>query len=875
MEGLGKLWRRFLFLFQRKRLSRDLEEEMRFHLESQTQQNCAAGMDPGQARYAARRRFGNTALLKERSLEIWGWSALDRLLQDLKLAGRAWRGHPWFTAVLVLTLAFGIGVNTAIFSAVNALLIGPYPFPQPERIVILEARHVGGKNSGASYRDFLDWQQQSTVFDAMAILPWPLGYTLTGMSEPERVTGGLTTAEFMKVLGIEPMLGRFFTKAEDRPGAAPVAVLTYAAWRQRFAADPGVLGRVLMLDGQPFTIIGVLPRRFALPGIPTCEFFTALRESPANGRNQHQYVALARLRPGVSLERAQTGMNTIARRLEQQYPATNAGWRVGLQPMRSALAQEVRTPVLVLFAAVGLVLLLACLNVSGLLLARVSGRAKEIAVRASVGAGRGRIVRQMLTETVLLSLGGGALGLLLGLGLMNGLRHAVTREFAFEVALPLDGAVLAFTFALSLLTGMVSGLLPAWRISGVDPNSVLKDDGNAWSRARSRNRLMSCLVAAEVALSLILMAGAGLLMKRLVSALRTDPGFHAAHVLTFAVDLPAARYTPAGCVTLFRNLLDRLRNAPGVETAAAVSTLPMTGAYSGGPFRVDDEPEAAGGVDALVQYNISTPGYFRALGIPLLRGRDFDEHDSADSAPVGIVNDTLARRFFPGQDPIGHRYRSGSEDAWRVIVGVVASVKHQQPTNPPVPGVFYPHAQRPDGHMWITVRARGNAAQLAQTARAAVHELDPDLPLLQVRTMSQVVADSMSEARMLTWLLSGFAAFALGLAVAGIYGIVDYSARQSTREAGIRLALGASYGNVVGLALRKGTLPAGLGVALGVPAALAAATVLRALLFGISPHDLTVFLGVPLLLLLVALGASFLPARRAAKADIVAALHWE
>ena len=876
MEGPGELWRRLLFLLGRSRFNREMEEEMRFHLESRAERNRAEGMNGDEAGFAARRQFGNAPLLEEKSREAWGWSGLDHLMQDVKFAIRSLRKNPFFVVVVVLTLAFGIGVNTAIFSAVNALLLNPYPFPQPDRILSVDARHISGKNSGTGHRVFLDWQQQNTVFDVMAITPERRGYTLTGAGEPQRMAGGLTTADFLRVLGVQPVLGRFFTAEEDSPGAAPVAVLTYATWRQRFGGDPAVLGRTMTLNARTFTVIGVLPRGFAFPGIETCEFFTALRESGSMDRNQHQYGVVARLKPGVTVEQAQSEMSTIARRLEQQYPATNTGWGVKVQPIGTALAEETGTLVGVLFAAVGFVLLLACVNVSGLLLARASSRTREIAIRTSLGAGRGRIVRQMLTETVLLSLSGGGVGILLAVWLMKVLRAAAPEELALDATLHLNPAVLAFTVAVSLLSGIVSGLAPAWSASGAEPNSILKEDGNAWSRARSRNRLMAWLVAGEVALAVILMAGAGLLMKSFAVALHVDTGLRVEHVLTFALNLPGAKYSSDARVSAFYgDLLERLKSSPGVEAAAGVMTLPMIPGMTGGAFQVEGRPKAPDWVDTLVQYNVSTPGYFGAMGIPILRGRDFNQQDNGTSLPVAIVNDALARQYFPNEDPIGHRYRDDYDGKWRTIVGVAANIQHQQPTKPPMPGVYAPHTQWPSNSMWVTVRGRGDAAQLTDTARTAVRERDHDLPLLNIRTMREVVADSLSESRLVASLLSGFAVFALLLATIGIYGIVDYSVRQRSREMGIRMALGATYGDVVALVVRKGALPAAAGVAVGVPAALAACGVIRAILYGTGPRDLSVFVGVPALLLLVALGASYLPARRAAKVDSIAALRCE
>jgi len=797
------------------------------------------------------------------------------LLQDMRFALRGLGRNRAFSLVVVFTFACGIGVNSAIFSAVYALLLNPYPFPQADRIVSVDARHISGKNSGTGWLDFQDWRQQNSVFDAMAIIPWTGGYTLTGMGEPQRITGGETTPEFLRVLGIGPAMGRFFSPEDAVPGAPPVAVLTWTGWQSRLGGSAEVLGRALTLNGRQVTIIGVLPPRFAFPGVETCEFFAPLRDT-TNSRYQHQYGVAARLKDGVSMERAQSEMSAIASRLERDFPATNTGWGITVQPLREIFAGEARTPVLVLFSAVGCVLLLACVTVAGLMLARASGRAKEVALRASLGATRMRILRQMLTESVTLSALGGAAGVVLSMWLMKILRAAAPEDLGLDTTLHVNNAVLAFTASITALTGLVSGLWPGWHISGVDPQRVLQGNGDAWSRTRSRKRWMFCLVAGQASVAVLLMSGAGLLARSLVRALHTDTGVVIENVLTFGIHLPQARYANSAPVAAFyRDLLDRLRSVPGVEHAAGVMTLPMTGDFTGGAFQVEGRPKAADWVDTLIQYNTVTPGYFRTMGIAVMRGRDFDDRDTATSLPVAIVNETLARQFFPGEDPIGHRYRDDYDGQMRTIVGVVKSVKNQLPMNPPVPGVFAPQAQKAINTMWITVKGRTERAQLASSARAAVHALDNQLPLLRVRTMREVVADALVQPRMLTSFLGGFAAFALLLSAIGAYGIVEYSARQRTREVGIRMALGASRWRLAGLVLRTGIVPAAAGVAVGMPAALALSGVLRSLLYGISPRDVGVFLLVPMVLILVAFAASALPARRAVRLDAMTALRSE
>jgi predicted permease len=801
---------------------------------------------------------------------------MGTLLQDLRYGLRMLARNPGFTAVAVLTLALGIGANTAIFSAVNALLLNPYPFPEPDRIMSVEARHVSGKNQNTGYRDFLDWREQNTVFTEMAIAPEPWTFTLTGQGEPQRVGGGMTTAGFLRVLGIQPALGRFFTTEEDRPGAARVAALSYAAWQRRLGGRHDVLGRTMTLNGESFTIIGVLPRRFAFPGIRTCEFFAPLQESPFQGRYQHQYAVVARLKPGVSVERAQADMTAIARRLEQAFPETNTGWGVVVAPIRQYIAGQVKKPVLVLGSAVLFVLLLACINIAALQLARASGRAKEIAIRASLGAGRLRIIRQMLTESIILSLAGGGLGLVLAQWLMEVLRTAAPEDLALDSSLRIDAIVLFFTLGVSILAGILFGLTPALYGSKTDLNTAIKGDANAWSGGRSRNRFLSGLVAGEVALSLVLLIGAGLLVKDLFVVLHMETGLRIEHVLTFGLDLPDTKYSSGQRITaFFQEVLDRLRAAPGVDAAAAVMTLPMTAGMTGGSFQIEGRPKAPDWVDTLVQYNTSSPGFFRTMGIPVLRGRDFDEHDIASSLPVAIINDRLAKQFFPNEDPVGHKFRDDYDGKWRTIVGIVGSFKSQQPINPAAPCVFRPLTQSANRFMWFTLRTTGDPARLAVTARAVVRGLDRDIPVMQLRTMRQVVADSLSEPRMMASLLGGFAAFALLLAAMGIYGIVAYSVRQRMHELGIRAALGATYSNLLSLVLRQGALLAGIGILVGIPAALAVSQVLGSLLYGISPQDMMVFIGVPLCLAFVALVASYLPARRATKVDPMVALRYE
>lgn len=801
---------------------------------------------------------------------------MSHLSRDLQYAIRLLARRPGFTVVAILTLALAIGANTAIFSAINALLLNPYPFPESNRIVLLDARHVSGKNSATGYRDFLDWREQNVAFEEMAIVPWTGIYTLTGQGEPLRLVGGATTAGFLRVLGIQPVRGRFFSPEEDKPGAPRVALLSYAAWQKYFGGAASVLGQPIMLDGESFTVLGIMPKQFVFPGIQTCDFFTALRESGSGGRRQHQYDVVALMKADVTLAQAQANMTAIAQRLAQAFPDTDTGWDVAVLPVRQALAAEARTPSLILFSIVIFVLLLACANLAGLLLARAAGRAKEIAIRVSLGAGRWRIVRQLLTESALLSLAGGAAGLLFASWLMDVLRRAAPEDFGLDSALRLDSAVLAFTLLISLATGIVFGLAPAWYGSKADLNSALKGDANASSGARSRNRFQSFLVMGQVALSAVLLVGAGLLVRDLLVVLHMKTGLRTEHVLTFGLDPPSVKYSSVQRkVALYLDVISRLKRVQGVEGAAAVGSLPLTGGLTGGAFEIEGRPKAPDWVDTMVQYNSVTPDYFRAMGIPLLRGRDFDERDTVTAMPVTIINDTLAALYFPNDDPIGQRFRDDYDGHWRTIIGVVGSVKNQRPMKPPIPGLYAPHAQKAWSWMTVVVRTQGDPAKLAATAQSIVRAADSDLLILRIRTMEQVVADSMSQPELLASFVSGFAAFALLLAAIGIYGMMAYSVSQRIHEMGIRMALGATRKDILKLILLRGAVLAGCGMALGIPVALATSRLMASLLYGISSRDATVYLAVPFLLITVSLAASYFPARRAMRVDPMDALRHE
>jgi hypothetical protein len=612
MRGLSA---RLRVLFRREKFDAELEEEMDWDRRMIAQSEIEDGMAPEDASRRAAIQFGNRTLLRETSRDTWGWGPLERCLQDLRYAARILRNSPGFTMIAMLVLALGIGAGSTAYSLVRVLLMKPLPFPESDRIVYVDARHVSGQNSGAGYRDFLDWSEQNAVFEEMAIFPWASSYTLTAEGEPERVAAARTTHGFDRVLGLQPAIVRFFSAGEDRIGGPPVVLLSYAAWQKGYAGSLDVLGKTVTLDGVAHTIIGILPDRFALPGIRTSEFWLPLREDPAAGRLQHQYGVLARLKPGVSIERARSDMTAIARRLEQDYPRTNTGWGIAVTPALPGVLSIDERPLLVLSTAVLFVLLLACANIAGMLLARGTARAQEMTVRASLGAGRWRIMRQVLTESILLALGGGVLGIAFAAWLMGVTRRVAPADLALDASLRMDWHILLFALTLSVLTGLIFGLAPAWFAARANLASALKT-GTARSGFGSRNRVLSALVTAEVALSMALLIAASLLTKDLALIVRTSIGIRVDHILTFALDLPLSKYpTEVNRPQFYQDLLARLRIVPGVEAAGAIDTLPMTGSFSGGPFQIEGRPKPADWMDTTSQYLACTRGYLRAMDI--------------------------------------------------------------------------------------------------------------------------------------------------------------------------------------------------------------------------------------------------------------------
>ncbi|HEX8696734.1 MAG TPA: ABC transporter permease [Longimicrobium sp.] len=869
-------------LLRKGRIEREMDEEMRFHIRMRAEENVRRGMAPEEARRAAERSFGNLARIKDAARDVRGGGLPETLLQDLRYGARTLRRAPAFALTVVLTSALAIGANTAIFSVVDAVLLRPLPFEDPGRL----ARLWGGLADGTaeripvSYPNFADYRSQArTLRNVAAYSPTSAVLRAPG-GEPESVWGARASADLFPLLGVRPELGRAYSPEEDRPDGPPVVVLGHELWRRRFASDPGVVGRQVTLDDRSVTVVGVMPPGFRFPVEgERSEYWVPVASDPGSAerlpnRRGKYLLVIARLGPGVGLERARAEIETIGRRLEAQYPDANTGWRFRLVPLREDVVGGARPALLVLLGAVGLVLLISCANVANLLLARAAARADEIAVRRALGASRARIVRQLLTESLLLSLAGGALGLLLAGWLVRAIARAGPADVPRLADAGLNAPVLGFALALSVVTGIVFGLAPALQGSRGSPGGSLKEGGRGATDGVRRTRLRGVLVASEAALSLMLLAGAGLLAKSFARLLQTEPGYETGRVLTSRVSLSEARHPePARQAAVFRQVLRRVEAVPGVEAVGAARFLPLGGRDSYDVFRVVGRAPFAPGAEPVVRYQVASPGYFRAMGIPLLRGRPFTDGDAEGSPPVLVVNQAFARRHLPGEDPLGRRVAIGDQPP-REIVGVVGDVRHRGLDEEAQPEFYVPYLQAPRPELHLVVRAAAaDPARLAPAVRRAVREVAPDALVHETRTMDALLGRSVARRRFHTLLLGSFALTALVLATLGIYGVTAYTVTQRTHEIGIRVALGARRGDVLRLVVGRGMAPALAGIALGLAGALAATRVMAGLLYGVGPGDPPVFAGVSLLLAATALAACYLPARRATGVDPAVALR--
>jgi predicted permease len=868
---------------RRKRMLEDLDRDIRDHIERETQEQIERGMSPEDARSAALRKFGNVTQVKEATREVWIMVWLDQLWEDIRFGLRMLRKSPGFTAVAALTLAFGIGANTYIFSIVDALVFRPIEFPDPGRHVVLWERLPASNidRSEPTPAGFLDWKAENHVFDHIAAQAW-WDANLSGVELPEHLIGFLVTPGYFEALEATPLLGRAFLPEEGTPGKDHVAMLSYGLWREHFAADPSIVGKPVLLNGIQYTIAGVMGPNFNYPS--GAQVWAALSFTPQDetNRGSHYLHCVAHLGPGVTAERAQAEMSAIAARLAQQYPQTNTGRDVHVMPLVESEAEQKRAPMLVLLAAVGMVLLIACANISNLLLQRAGSRQRETAIRAALGATRLRLIRQWLVESVLLGLLGGSLGILVAFLCLKAQLIRIPPEFAVGVLgwdkIGMNTPVLLFTAAISLGTALVFGVLPSLRASRPSLSETLKENTRSASGGRRRGLLRKALIVSEVALSLALLATAGLMLKSFARLENVAPGFNPDRLLTMLLALPDAKYnSDERRASFYERLLERVQNIPGVQSAAAANMLPLGGMDETSTIRIEGRPEPKPGREPEAHLRIVSNSYFQTMQIPLLRGRDFTDHDSAKGQPVVAVNEAFAARFWPGEDPVGKRMRfSGpvADRPWRVVVAVVGDIRNQ--LDRPAPAeMYFPLRQQSESTMALVVRTLPDPRTLAESIRAQVAAVDRDQPVFRILTMDEVRSVSVIPQRTSATLMAGFAGLALLLAGMGLFGVIAYAVSERAHEIGIRMALGARPREVFRLIVGQGMILALIGLLLGLPLALGMGQAVAGLLYGVAPNDLATFAGVAAILAAVAFAACYIPARRAMRVDPMVSLRYE
>jgi putative ABC transport system permease protein len=802
--------------------------------------------------------------------------------KDLVYAVRALLKSPAFTALALLSLALGIGANTAIFSVINATLLHPVPYPDVNRLVLIFTKepHSDWRDFPVSAPDFKDWRVRNKVFQSMAAMRI-ISVDLTLGGEPDRVLAGRVTSNWFSTLGLKPVIGRVFAPAEDQTGGN-VAIISDDLWNRRFARSRKVIGRTMTIDGAGQVIVGVMPPDPTFGPLKVWRPLTFTEDPWMKERGSHNFHVIARLKPGVSFAQAQNQMSAVAAGLAAEYPRENADVGVTLWPIREHTVENVRPALLILLGAVSLVLLIACGNAANLLLARVNGRRREIAIREALGANRWRLARLMLSESLMLSLTAGMGGWLLAMWGVEALRRLVPADaLPNAAAISVNGPVLGFVFGISLLCSALFGIGPAFAAAGQDTNENLKEGGRSGTPGVVRQRIRWALAAGEIALSLTLLIGAGLLMKSLLHLVNANPGFRADHLLTATI-VPTPEFAPEAWkkdVKLYRLILERIQALPGVQNAAFGSNLPLEGHDEYDSFAIEGRPFRTMVDLPIGDETIVTPEYLSAMKIPLLRGRDLSPADRDGAQMVAVVDQAAARQYWPHADPIGKRIRyfyfqgGDQQSPWITIVGIAGSVKHVEVTGPPTPTVYVPLDQNPYPRMSLAVRTSGDPAQLGSAVRRAIHEIRPDLPVMELRPAQAIVDENSWRQRFATQLIGVFAGLALIMALVGAYGVILYSVSQRLNEFGIRIALGASRGDILGMVLREGVVIAGSGIAIGLLAAAALAHALESLLFEVRDTDLATFASCALLMLATALLASYLPARRATKVDPMAALR--
>ncbi|HLJ40189.1 MAG TPA: ABC transporter permease [Candidatus Acidoferrales bacterium] len=885
MKPLAELARRLRMLFRREQFDHDMDDEMRVHLELREKEYTQNGFSPEEAHMAARKNFGNALAIREVSHDSWGWAWLEHLGQDLRFAFRMFATNPGFTAVAVLTLALGIGANTAIFSVVYGVLLQPLPYKDASRLVVLNETTPKVGSVSVSYPNFLDWRQQCHAFSQIAAVH-DVGFNLAGVTQPENISGEAVSPNFFSMIGVKPFLGRDFEASEEKPGTAPVVLLSYELWQSHMGGDRNAIGRTITLDGRSFTIVGVLPPKFRSLDktdvmLPIGVWATNNSEVANERGERGDMVVIGRLAPHVTFAQARTEMEGIAARLAKEYPGTNDQFGVALKTIRDVFVGDARPAILVLFGAVMFVLLIACANVANLFLVRGAARTKEIALRMAFGASRGRIIRQMLTESFVLSFCGGVLGLALAIAGIHGIARLIPMDMLSGASVNLNGAVLLFAAGIIVLAAFIFGLAPAMHSTKPDVQSELKEGGRTASASAAQNKLRGALAIAEISLALILLVGAGLMMKSLYKLMSVDPGLRPDRVLNMEMDLRTQQYSKDPAILNFwQQVLERVRALPGVENAAVGTVLPLTDNHSRADITIEGMALPTPGNFPHPDYHEVSPGFISTLGVPLLRGRTFMDTDKQGAPLVGMVNARLAKQYWPNQDPIGKRFMFGHPSAktppkWINVIGVVGDTKLYGLANPSRLEVYVSSLQYPDSTMNLVVKSRIAPAALISAIRSAVASIDKNQPIFAISTMNQLVSDSVATRRITLALLGLFSALALILAAIGIYGVISYSVAQRTHEIGIRMALGAQHKDVLRMILRQGVKIAVAGVAIGVIVSLGLTQLMSSLLFSVSAADPLTFAGVAVLLVLVAMLACYIPARRALRVDPMVALRYE
>jgi putative ABC transport system permease protein len=874
---LTSLWRN---LFHKDRVDQEFTEELQAYLDMSIEAKIRQGLTPREARRNALVELGGVEQVQERVREIRMGQFIETAWRDVRLGVRTLVHSPIFTVVTVLSLALGIGANTAIFSVVSGLLLQPLPYSEPEQIVDVwhtppQQSFPGLDRFSVSPANYIDWKAQSTTFEQMAVYTYT-GLSLSTSNDPLPLIGAVVSSDFFSVLRSNPMQGRTFTPDEEQPGRDQVVVLSNGLWQRAFGANPNIVGQTVTLNSRSFTVVGIMPAGFEFPREAELWVPLAWDEKERQVRSIHDYLVVARLKPNVSLQQAKAEMNTISSRLEQQYPEENKGWGAVVIPLREDLVGEIRTALLVLFCAVGFVLLIACANVANLMLARGANRQKEMAVRIALGAGRARLVRQLLTESVLLAVIGGVLGLLLAIWGSKMLVQLGSLPASADTGI--DTWALGFTLLVSFGAGIIIGIVPALQFTKASLSETLKQGSGRTGGSPIKQHTRKALVISEVALSLVLLIGAGLMIRSFWKLQNVDPGFDTHNALTMSVFLTPIRYSePHQILAFLDRAIEQIRAVPGVVSVGATTTIPLSGGGSTQPFSIEGRPAGAIGEQPMAQTRYITPDYFKAIGIPLRQGRVFTDQDRDKSVPVVIISEAMARRFFPGENPIGKRLTPSfhSEQGAREIVGIVGDIKAGGLETDSSTMMYLPYKQSPRPFMSFVVRTASSPESSIQSVSRAIYSIDKEQALTDVQTMDQVLTKSLSGRRFNMTLLLTFAGVALLLATVGVYGVMNYTVTLRRRELGIRMALGAEARDVLRLVLRQGLTLTLIGVAAGLISAYALTRLMASLLYGVTATDFLTFGSVSAVLILVGLAASYVPARRATKVNPTIALRTE